>query len=370
MVPLVRDASFRHAILEQVDDPFIHSWWDQYFEQHDKREQDVFTSSVVTKFAKFASSHVARRILGQPRSTINFADIIDQEKILLISCASGEVGSDIAAFMGAILLGLFHIALAEQARLDAQTRRRFLVLIDEFQALKGVDYQTMLAELRKYGGSFALATQSLSYLDNLDRSLRATVLANIDHLFAFAMSADDAALLRLESVEPEDIVNLPNYTCYARVLLDGQRLPLFSLRLDDPTPALPSDAQEAQKEEAQREERRRRISHASHLRYARPVGEIDELLLSIQAREALMMQPRKRQTRPAGPSRGTNQATGASRGTRKRGSGKGGKTTSQPGTQAEGKAEGTPQDVPIIHDLFADGEPEASTSADQEESHA
>lgn len=372
VVPLVRDNSFRHAILEQVHDPFIHSWWDKYYEQNDARQQNEYSSSVVTKFSKFASSQVARRILGQPRSTLNFAEIIAQEKILLISCASGEVGSDIAAFVGAVLLGLFHVTLAEQARLDAAERRRFLVLVDEFQALKGVDYQTMLAELRKYGGSFALATQSLAYLDRLDRTLRATVLANIDHLFAFAMSADDAYLLRLDTVELEDVVNLPNYTCYARLLLNGQRLPLFSLSLDDPIPILPGDAREARREEEQREERRRQISLRSHLRYARPVGEIDEMLLSLQAREALMMKSVKKKAHPAGrvtvPSRDTEKQTGTQRGTRRRGSGKGGTSFNQAGKEEESRQE--QQDVHVVHDLFVASTREKGETEEQNENNA
>lgn len=356
VVPLVRDDSFRHAILEQVHDPYIHSWWDQYFERHDARQRSEYTSSVVTKFSKFASSHVARRILGQPRSTIRFGEIIAQEKLLLISCASGEVGADIAAFVGAMLLGLFHIALAEQARLHASARRQVLVLIDEFQALTGVNYQTMLAELRKYGGSFALATQSLTYLDRLDRSLRATVLANIDHLFAFAMSSDDAQLLRLDGVEPEDIVNLPNYTCYARLLLEGQRLPVFSLHLDDPVPG------HTQKEE---EERSKRISLRSHLRYARPVGEIDALLLAIQAREALMMQPVNGKRKPSGEERPGSQNTDTPRGTRKRGGS--GKSTGR----TKEKEEPPQQETQLIHDLFADPVPveEGEQESEEQEDH-
>src|SRR5207244_11599321 len=100
-------------------------------------------------------------------------------------------------------------ALSEQAALPPERRRRYLVLIDEFQVYRGANYAGMLAELRKYGGSFALATQSLAYLDQLDRTLRATVLANIDHLFAFPMEGDEARLLlELDGIEEDDISHL------------------------------------------------------------------------------------------------------------------------------------------------------------------
>ena len=109
------------------------------------------------------------------------------------------------------------------------------MLIDEFQVYRGANYQGMLAELRKYGGSFALATQSLAYLDRLERTLRATVLANIDHLFAFHMAGEDARLLHeLDGIAEDDITNLDDFQCYVKLSLGGHRLPVFSLNLDAP----------------------------------------------------------------------------------------------------------------------------------------
>ena len=62
--------------------------------------------------------------------------------------------------------------------------------------MPGADYEGILSELSKYGASLILATQSLARLEALDRdqgrSLRATVFANLDGLFAFHTSAEDA----------------------------------------------------------------------------------------------------------------------------------------------------------------------------------
>jgi hypothetical protein len=235
VVPLLRNASFRHSVMEQVTDPVLLSWWQYYYEPMDLRFQMEVISSVFNKLSKFASSRTTRRILGQPCSTINFTEIIRSGKILLVSTASGIVGADISALLGATLLGLFHVTLAEQAELQREERRQFLALIDEFQVYQGADFSTMLAGLRKYGGSFGLATQSLSYLDRLDRTLRPTVLSNVDHLFAFAMSGEDARMLHeLDGIAEEDITNQDDFTCYAKVSLERRRLPVFSLRLDPP----------------------------------------------------------------------------------------------------------------------------------------
>jgi hypothetical protein len=182
------------------------------------------------------------------------------------------VGADLSELIGIVLLGLFEAALSEQAELSPEQRRRYLVLIDEFQVYRGANYQGMLAELRKYGGSFALATQSLAYLDRLDRTLRATVLANIDHLFAFHMAGDDARILHeLDGITEEDITNLDDFQCYVKLSLHGHRLPVFSLQLDAPT--LPD------------EELARLVRLRSQARNGRPVGVIDDQIRQIQARQ-------------------------------------------------------------------------------------
>lgn len=192
--------------------------------------------------ARWSASTVASRaadpcrLLGQSVATVRVADDIRAGRAILVNTATGVVGEEVSALIGATLVGLFQTALAEQISLPRDERRRFWVVIDEFQTYLGIDYNTMLAELRKYGGSFALATQSLSYLDEIDRSLRPTVLSNSDQLFAFAMSAEDARTLApyLDGLEPADLVNLDAYTCYARLTLGGRRLPPFSLHIAPP----------------------------------------------------------------------------------------------------------------------------------------
>jgi hypothetical protein len=272
VVPLLRLPSFRHAVLEQVRDGLLLDWWQHYYEPMDAHQQREITSSVITKLSKFASSRVARRILGQPRSTLDLREIVRQGKLLLVSTASGVVGADLSELIGIVLLGLFEAALAEQAFLPFEQRRRYLVLIDEFQVYRNANYQGMLAELRKYGGSFALATQSLAYLDRLDRTLRATVLANIDHLFAFHMAGEDARLLHeLDGIGEDDITSLDDFQCYVKLSLGGQRLPVFSLALD--APPLP-DEQLAQF-----------VRLRSRGRDARPAGAVDDLIRASRARQ-------------------------------------------------------------------------------------
>jgi hypothetical protein len=149
-------------------------------------------------------------------------------------------------------------------RLEPATRRSVAIFVDEFHTIPGADYEAILAELSKYGASLVLATQSLERLVSLGsgdgRGLRSTVFANVDGLFAFNCSAEDATYLVPElggALDEQDLVELGEHQCYARWSSDGERRPTFSVALDPP---LASDAA-----------LRAQLAAASAERYGRPV---------------------------------------------------------------------------------------------------
>ena len=127
---------------------------------------------------------------------------------MLVDAAKGDVGEDTAALVGATLLNLVGLAVGEQARLAPAERRPVTIVVDEFQAMPVADYEAVLSELAKYGANLVLATQSLAKLAALDReqhrALRASVFANVDGLFAFHCSAEDAEYLVRELGEGVD----------------------------------------------------------------------------------------------------------------------------------------------------------------------
>jgi hypothetical protein len=179
VLPLLTDESFLHTLLEEVKDPFLLRWWLTYYEPLSLMQQRDIINPVISKTTKF-ESEIARRIIGQSCSTINFAQLIHEQKIILIKLAKGETGSDVAPLLGATLLGLVQVTLEEQGMMAEQDRVRLPIIIDEFQTLEGTDYGA-LAELRKYGATFFLATQSFEYLRAFNRGLLATVFA-LPHL--------------------------------------------------------------------------------------------------------------------------------------------------------------------------------------------
>ena len=188
---------------------------------------------VQTRLSYYASSKRARAILGQRRSTIDLRRTIHDGGVLLVSTSQGTVGRDVAALVGASLLNLVDAVIREQGRLPLHQRRGALVVVDEMQSMPGVDYESMLSELGKFGASFVLATQSLAKLDDLSRTMRDTLLANVGCLAVFQVAGNDARTLVWElgkdRVSEDDIVSLPVHHCYVRATVGKERMPAFSM---------------------------------------------------------------------------------------------------------------------------------------------
>jgi hypothetical protein len=270
-VPAVlADAPFRRRLLRLVRDPVIGAWWRSYFDRLDRKFALEIVNPVQTRVSRFAGSAAARAVVGQPRSTIDPAAWIRRGAIVVVNTARGVVGEDTAALVGGCLVNLVGLLIGEQAALPAPARQRVSVVVDEFHTMPGADYEGIVAELAKYGASLVLATQSLARLETFDptggRALRATLFSNLDGLFAFHTSAEDARYLVPElgeGVDEGDLLELGEYRCYAKLSARGERLPVFSVQLDPPPAGDPALAAALAAESARRDGRDRAAVEAS-----------------------------------------------------------------------------------------------------------
>jgi hypothetical protein len=274
---LFLNGGFRQGVQERVADPVIHSWWKGYFDQLDRRLMIEIVNPIQTKVQRYAGAYAARSIVGQPRSTIDPGSWLRSGSVVIVNTSKGTLGEDTSALLGASLLNLVALTVGEQATLDPLRRRPITIIVDEFHTMPGADYEGILAELAKYGANLVLATQSLSRLDALDqeqnRALRAMVFANLDGLFAFHTSAEDAEYLVRElggEVDEQDLVALGEHQCYVKLSVAGERTPTFSVRLDPPPQGDPDLCA--------------RLERASALRYGRDRSAVERDLATALAR--------------------------------------------------------------------------------------
>ncbi|NJM42709.1 MAG: DUF87 domain-containing protein, partial [Anaerolineae bacterium] len=239
--PMLANSQMRLTALGGLNDEehrHIKDWWkdsfDNYLNLNPKLLLDMVTP-VRTKMNRFRASDIARRIFGQPESTIDLPKLVQQGGLLIVDLASGVIGQETAALIGsAILNWIASIIFAQQETATASAAtttltgkpRRIVLIVDEFQSIPGADYAFMLSELGKYGVQLCLGTQSLELLDQLNSKTRRAWLNNTSSLFVFRSGGDDARELARElsiadedqlTISPSDIVGLPEYSCFARV---------------------------------------------------------------------------------------------------------------------------------------------------------
>ncbi len=232
------DQSFKDEVLAGVNDSYLKGWWDRDFKNWTYQYRAEALAPVQTRLNYYASSKRARAILGQRRSTIDLRRTIHDGGILLVSTSQGTAGRDVAALVGSSILNLVDAVIREQGGLPPDKRRGALVVVDEMQSMPGVDYESMLSELGKFGASFILATQSLAKLDDLSRTMRDTILANVGCLAVFQVAGSDARQLvwelGKERVTEDDITSLPVHQCYVRATVGKERMDAFSMAVREP----------------------------------------------------------------------------------------------------------------------------------------
>ena len=235
---LLSNDPYRNAVLAKVSDPYLLEWWARDFGSWHRQYRAEALAPVQTRLSYYASSKRARAIIGQRRSTIDMRRTILDGGVLLVSTSQGTVGRDVAALVGASLLNLVDAVIREQGSRTLGERRGALVVVDEMQSMPGVDYESMLSELGKFGASFILATQSLAKLDDLSRTMRDTLLANVGCLAVFQVAGNDARHLVWElgkdRVTEDDIVSLPVHHCYVRATVGTERMPAYSMMVRKP----------------------------------------------------------------------------------------------------------------------------------------
>ncbi len=269
VVHLLLDESFCHDLLVDVQDSYLHRFWFEYFDPLDLRQQRERIDPVLTKMLQLEAK-VARRMLGQSRSTIHLSQLIAERKLIVIRLVTGEAGLS-APLLGATVLGLLMVALREQSTRPPQERVQMEIIVDEFQSIPGADYALLLGELRKFGGSAVLATQSFEYLEKVSPHLLPTTLANVKQFFMFRLSAQDARIIcrELGDVTEEDMTNLETHFCYVKLVHEGQQQPTFSLELE-----MPAFQDRSQVE----------VIRARSRRYTRQASEVEEELFLAMAR--------------------------------------------------------------------------------------
>ncbi len=229
MVPrLFTDDAFREDVISKVQDPIIKNRWITEYNKLDQRQRNETISPILNKVGQFLSSNIIRNIVGQPKSSINMRNLMDEGKIMLVKLSKGLIGEDNAALLGALIITKLQLAAMSRADATEASRKDFFLYVDEFQNFATDSFATILSEARKYGLSLTMAHQ---YIAQLSEAVSKAVFGNVGTLVAFRVGSDDAAFLTKEFAPvftEQDLVNLDVFNIYVKLSIDGLTAGAFS----------------------------------------------------------------------------------------------------------------------------------------------
>ena len=224
------DKVYRKKVVDKIQDPVVRSFWvDEFTKWNDRVLQEVI-SPIQNKVGQFLSTALIRNIVGQVRSSIDLRKVMDEGKILILNLSKGRIGEDASALLGAMMVTKIQLAAMSRVDIPEDNRNDFYLYVDEFQNFVTDSFANILSEARKYRLNLIIAHQ---YIEQLGEVVKPAVFGNVGTMICFRLGAEDAEFLENEfapNLLPEDLVNLPKYQFYTKLMIDGVTSEPFSAK--------------------------------------------------------------------------------------------------------------------------------------------
>jgi hypothetical protein len=225
---ILTDKKFRAEVLQYVEDPVVRNFWTIEFASWNDKFAAEAVAPVLNKVGAFTANPLVRNIIGQPKSSFNIRQIMDERKILIVNLSRGLVGEDNASLLGARLVTKIQLAAMSRADIPHEQRSPFYLYVDEFQNFATDSFATILSEARKYGLNLTVANQ---YIAQMPVEVKDAVFGNVGSIVSFRMSADDARTMT-RYYEPQfleyDLVHMHNRHFVISMTISGEKVPSFS----------------------------------------------------------------------------------------------------------------------------------------------
>ncbi len=220
------DKAFRRTVVSQLTDPVIKAFWTQEYASYQQKYEQEATAAIQNKIGQFSSATIIRNIIGQSRSSFDFRKAMDEKKIIIMNLSKGRVGEDNAKLLGGMLITKLQLAAMSRVDILEEKRQDFYFYVDEFQNFVTDSFATILSEARKYRLDLIITNQYIGQLVHEQNvKVKDAVFGNVGTFVAFRAGAEDVEFLEEKQFGPDivaaDLLNLPNYNVYLRLMIDG-----------------------------------------------------------------------------------------------------------------------------------------------------
>ncbi|HEX3099535.1 MAG TPA: type IV secretion system DNA-binding domain-containing protein [Patescibacteria group bacterium] len=272
------DTEFQKYKVGKVTDSVVRAFWEKEMAKTSDFHKSEMLGYLISKVGRFVENSMMRNIVGQPKSSFNFREVMDSGKILLVNLAKGKVGEMNAKLLGLILVSKIQMAAMSRADIPEENRRDFYLYVDEFQNFITDAFSSILSEARKYRLNLVIGHQFLGQLSQGagaqgagSKDLRDAVFGNTGSMVTFRIGVEDAETMAKEYApvfNDFDLLNVDRYNAFVKLMINGTASKPFNMAtypLDKPT--------EEQKATAEA------IRQLSRLKFGRPRAEVESEIL-------------------------------------------------------------------------------------------
>lgn len=221
---LFSDKHYRNQVVAYIKDPAVKAFWTEEFANYTDRFAAEALPAIQNKIGQFTGNPLIRNIIGQPHSSFDIRQIMDEKKILIMNLSKGLVGETNANLLGSMLTTRIYLAAMSRADLPVhvmKTMPNFYFYVDEFQSFANATFANILSEARKYHLNLIIAHQ---YIAQMEEEVRDAVFGNVGTTITFRVGPFDAELLE-QVFTPRfmaaDLVNLGFAQIYLTLMIDG-----------------------------------------------------------------------------------------------------------------------------------------------------
>ncbi|MDJ1420281.1 MAG: type IV secretion system DNA-binding domain-containing protein [Candidatus Methanoperedens sp.] len=226
---MLSDWRYRNKIVGEIEDPIVKSFWKNEFPKYLYQFKGEALSPIQNKLGAFLSVPLVRNIVGQTESRVDFRELMDKQKILLVNLAKGRIGEDNSSFLGSLITTKLQLAAMSRIDIEEEQRKDFYLFVDEFQNFVSIEtFDGILSEARKYRLCLALAHQ---YIGQLDERLSKAIFGNVGTIISLPVGAENGESLEKQfypEFNRQDLVNHGKHHLYLMLAINGRMSKPFS----------------------------------------------------------------------------------------------------------------------------------------------
>jgi len=259
---LLVDNEYRKKVIAKVQDPVVKAFWIDEFSKYNQAFLVEAIAPIQNKVGQFLSTSLIRNIVGQVSSSIDLRKLMDEQKIIILNLSKGRIGEDASSLLGNMIVTKIQLAAMSRVDIPEDDRKDFYLYVDEFQNFATDSFANILSEARKYHLCLTIAHQ---YIEQLGEVVKPAVFGNVGTMICFRVGAEDAEFLEKEFTPTftiDDLVNLPKYNIYLKLMIDGIASEPFSATTLPPITKATNSTE--------------KVIKVTRERYSQPIDEVED----------------------------------------------------------------------------------------------